>query len=1287
MGYEVTFSDRFQEFDSLVDLGRIRASQQKDKIAYSILKYGSGVDDQLTYEQLDRRARALAANLQGMKISGRNALLLFPAGLDFVVAFMGCLYAGVAAVPTPMPGRKDKDWIKTGVIAQDADVAAVLTVAAQADYVREAMNQDSFLKDVPCVEADVLDEALSERWVDPGLAQDDLAFLQYTSGSTGTPKGVMVTHGNLLHNEEMMRKAYQHTEDTVYVSWLPLFHDMGLIGNVLHTLYLGGRCYLMTPVAFLQQPLRWLQAISDYRASTSFAPNFAYELCLRRITEEQRDQLDLSCWTLALNGAEPVRADTLERFAEFFGPCGFKWASHYPAYGLAEATLFVSGTGRDEEPFISQVDSQQLQNHKIVYSDDSKGSQRLVSSGLTNTVQDVVIVNPDNFQRCSADEVGEVWIKGGSVAKGYWKKAEQTEETFHARIAEDGDGPYLRTGDLGFISDGRLFITGRLKDVVIVNGANFYPQDIELAVQDNQSVLRHGYGAVFGVDQDGSEQVVVVQEVERTQIKKINHEQVFRNIQQTVLQEFQIQVAAIVLIKPMTLPLTSSGKIQRRGTRKQFYESDLAEIASWFGSESLRREVKGEGAFDEPTSKPVGSMDVAVDSSAKAEAKIHWLRQYAETRINSALIDERRCVPPYIVMDFASQGLLGMCVPEQYSGQAMSVSESLRVIEQLAAIDANLAAMVSVHHVLGTRPILNYGSQLTKDAFLPKIAEGRILGALAITEPGAGSNPHAISATARPAPQGGWLITGEKCWIGNGSWSGVINTFVQVKDEQGNPKGLTAFAIEQGRSGMWMGEEAPTMGMRGMVQNRIHFKDVHVTETDMLGRIGQGMEIAQDAMMHGRLVIAAMSLGGLKRAAQLMTRYAQRRDVASGKLFESSVSIQRLSEMHATIAAVQAMVRSLAELIDQGVEIPSEIYAACKTSAPEFLWKGVDQLMQMLGGRGYTENNAVPQLMRDLRLFRIFEGPTEALNVFIGARVINGGEQILSFIKNTLQSSDVATDVASMASEMLHLATTSGERIGLNSFQVNQRAHTFVGDLATLHIVKAFVEFQNQRCPDKSLQQAKAWLNKCLEIKHAEVVASTGGSQVWMSAAQLEQAADDLLHDIGDIQQHAAGIERATDTLLLREGEPVKAPAAVTPPDLPVATPQEPCAAPESAVIANIATSEEEELETWMINWLSKRIRVSSSELSAQSTFVDVGLDSVSSVEFSFELERWLGFEVDSTVVWQYPSISVLTQFLLNEKRAKEAQQQEAEIHSNQPENLSTLSDDQVAAALACELE
>ncbi|WP_181919684.1 AMP-binding protein [Alkalilimnicola ehrlichii] len=1238
-------SQPFPEFRNLVDVSRYRAERHGDKLAYSMLKYGVSVDDQMTYRQLDARARALAGKLQQSGLVGRTALLVFPPGLEFVVAFMGCLYAGVVAVPTALPGRKSRDWEKTAAIADDARVAVVLTVAEQHDVVSAKLFEHLRDKSLAILATDDVREALADLWVPSDQRADALAFLQYTSGSTGMPKGVMVTHGNLIHNQQMMRRAYLHDERTVYVSWLPLFHDMGLIGSVLQSLYVGGQCHLMTPVAFLQQPLRWLQAISELKATTSFAPNFAYELCLRRITEEQRDRLDLSHWRLALNGAEPVRAETLERFAEYFAPCGFKWRSHFPAYGLAEGTLFVSGTGSEEEPYIVRVDKAALQNHRVVVSEAVEGTQCLVSSGRPDTDQEVAIVNPDNLGRCASHEVGEIWIRGGSVAVGYWGKEEESRSAFGASIRGEEDGAYLRTGDLGFITDGWLFITGRLKDVLIINGANFYPQDIEAAVQRSHPALRSGGGAVFSVEGDGREEVVVVQEVERTHLRRFEPDEVTRRIRQAVSEEFQIAVSAIVLIKPMTLPLTSSGKVQRRRTRDLFLKGRLAEVAAWPASSARAEQRESNRGGLEATPAPKHTQ-----STVKANELIRWLRGYAEHRINSALIDERRCVPPYIVMDFANQGLFGMCVDESQGGLGLSLRDALRVIEQLAAIDANLATLVSLHHVLGSRPVMAYGSEAQQRRFLTDMAKGRTLGAFALSEPGAGSNPRAITATARPSGQGGWLIDGDKCWIGNGSWAGVINIFAQVQDDEGRSRGLAAFVVEQGRAGIRIGEEAPTMGMRGMVQTRLHFKDLHVTESDLLGRVGQGMAVAQDAMMQGRLFIAAMSLGVLKRCVQLMVRYADRREVSTGRLLENPVSIQRLDDLRAAVTVVQAMVDGMADCVDRQVPIPPEVYAACKIVAPEWVWTGVDQLVQMLGGRGYVENNPASRMMRDIRLFRIMEGPTESLASFFGSRVLGSSSDFNAFLEFRLQAPGVAQDITEMAVELLALAS---DGVGsLSAGQRRQLAQAAVGEVAALYVARAFLDMQTTRDKAASLEHARDWLERRIKLKHAEVVAMLGHSHAWPTATQLTDFAEGLANDIGDVVQQAPGVELALDAILARN----PAGSAASAGDDGAVGRQHVTNRGDgvSAAVAEAAApspgARKHELEAWIMAWLVKRCRGLDEIMEAQAAFSDLGVDSVTAVELAFDLQTWLGFAVDPAAVWQHATIEALAESLASKE-------------------------------------
>ncbi|MBD0347459.1 MAG: fatty acyl-AMP ligase, partial [Coleofasciculus sp. Co-bin14] len=507
---------------NLVECLRQKAQVHPDKIAYIFLENGETESGSLTYRELDQQAQKIAATLQGLVAPGDRALMLYPSGLEFIAAFFGCLYAGVVAVPA-YPPRQNQRLSRLQAIVADAQAKVTLTTNALVSNIQAQFAQEAELAEMHCLATDQISADQAQLWQEPDLSSSSIAFLQYTSGSTGTPKGVMVTHKNLLHNEQMVEVGFGHTEKTIFVGWLPLFHDMGLIGNVLQPLYLGIPCIFMPPVAFLQKPIRWLQAISRYKATTSGGPNFAYDMCVKKVTPEQLASLDLSSWQVAFNGAETVRAETLEQFSATFAPCGFRREAFYPCYGMAEATLFVSGGVPTQPPVIQNFQSKALEQNRIIASNpQQEDNLAIVGCGQTCLGQKIVIANPENLKQCGADEVGEIWVSGSSVAKGYWNRPEQTEQTFHAYLADIGEGPFLRTGDLGFLQNGELFVTGRLKDVVIIRGRNHYPQDIELTAERSHPALAPNAGAAFAVEIAGQEQLVVVQEVERTHLRKLN---------------------------------------------------------------------------------------------------------------------------------------------------------------------------------------------------------------------------------------------------------------------------------------------------------------------------------------------------------------------------------------------------------------------------------------------------------------------------------------------------------------------------------------------------------------------------------------------------------------------------------------------------------------------------------------------------------------------------------------------------------------------------------------------
>lgn len=566
---------------TLVDLLRKRAVRQPNKVAFTFLKDGETEAGSLTYQELDQHARAIAAQLLSYGLNGERSLLLYPPGLEFITAFFGCLYAGVVAVPA-YPPRPNQSMSRLQAIAASSQAAVALTNQSLLATIEGKLTQTPDLAAMRWLATDNIASDLASDWQKPSLTRDTLAFLQYTSGSTGTPKGVIVSHGNLLHNEQVIQRTMQHTEKTIFVGWLPLFHDMGLVGNMIQPLYLGIPCILMSPVAFLQRPLRWLQAISRYKATTSGGPNFAYDLCVSKITNHERETLDLSSWDVAFNGAEPIRAETLERFSAAFAQCGFSQEAFYPCYGMAETTLLVSGGLKAAPPAVHQFQGAALEQNRVLKAaTQQKDTRRLVGLGKTCLDQKIVIVDPESLTQCRADQVGEIWVSGLSVARGYWMRPEETEQTFHASTADTGAGPFLRTGDLGFLHEGELFVTGRIKDVIIIRGRNHYPQDIELTIEKSHSALRPSCSAAFSVEVEGEERLVVVAEVERSYLRKLNVDEVIGVIRKAVSEQHELQVYAVLLLKTGSIPKTSSGKIQRHACRAGFLDKSIDAVGDW----------------------------------------------------------------------------------------------------------------------------------------------------------------------------------------------------------------------------------------------------------------------------------------------------------------------------------------------------------------------------------------------------------------------------------------------------------------------------------------------------------------------------------------------------------------------------------------------------------------------------------------------------------------------------------------------------------------------------------
>jgi acyl-CoA synthetase (AMP-forming)/AMP-acid ligase II/acyl carrier protein len=644
----------------MLELLAAQAADRAQETAYVFLDDRDGKTE-WTFADLEARAQAIASRLQLELQPGDRALLVYPPGLDFIAAFFGCIYAGVVAVPATYP-KPRRPMPRLSRIAVDCDAHLALSTAATLT----TLDPDLLSKGAATsqwIATDELPSELAGSWERPRIDPADLAFLQYTSGSTSDPKGVMVSHSNLLNNLECIRRAFgigeteEDLESSTGAFWLPAYHDMGLIGGVLTPLYMGGRSVLMSPTAFLQRPIRWLQVISEYRATISGAPNFAYDFCARRAKPEERVDLDLSRWRLAFCGAEPIRPETLDLFAETYSANGFRSQAFYPCYGLAETTLLAAGPNYQHEPVVLSLNRQALSENRVAEAcgEPEEMTQKLVGCGQAMVDHQLLIVRQDSDEPCAADEVGEILIAGPSVCQGYWNRAEEFASMFGARVC-GVEGRFVRTGDLGFLRDGELFVTGRLKDVVIIRGRNHYPQDIEQTAEEAHPAVMTG--AAFALESDSGERLVVVHQIDR-QYRDADFDEVVRAIRRAIVEQHELDPYAVVLIRQTSLPITSSGKVQRSLCRDQYLAGELKVVHAWANpaaeaataskpAEHVKVSLSGEGVAwsrridaAEPSPAPatngaarrLSPRAASVELDRAAEQIEAWMLQWLMTRL------------------------------------------------------------------------------------------------------------------------------------------------------------------------------------------------------------------------------------------------------------------------------------------------------------------------------------------------------------------------------------------------------------------------------------------------------------------------------------------------------------------------------------------------------------------------------------------------------------------------------------------------------------------------------
>jgi len=1221
-----------------------------DKIAFSDIDIDLNAKP-ICYAELLVQVKNCVHVLRKKEVhKGDTCLLIFNQGIEFIVAFLACQWLGAIPVPLPIPGRA-KPLTKWENIAKECLPVVVISSEKSAHKLKVSLSRSTFLTRIPLIPVKVDSEGAAVTVKSDNFAIDlhTTAFLQYTSGSTGKPKGVVVTHSALMENAKASKKNMNASVDSIFVSWLPFYHDMGLNLFIVQTIYCGASLYLLKPEDFMSKPLNWAYALSKWQGTHTGGPNFAYHLLtdkLLQLHQEVKDgsfrrTLSLRSLRMCACGAEPIRIKTVAAFQNAISLFGATDHVISPGYGLAEATLTVALKQEGEPVHWVKLDKQALQQHKVLvlekgilqtghYFPEDEKSVYLVGNGKVIDNHGITLVNvldmgasmlEASFKKpcLGAYVIGELCFTGPSLTSGYYNNRKATDATYiYSKCKRK---VYLRTGDLAFKDkDGEIYIVGRIKDLLIIRGLNYYPQDIERSAYAAHPNLRVDGAAAFAIEKHGEETCCIMQELKREALRAPDFDAYAKAIRMAVLKDQGIRVETIFFVAPMQVPRTSSGKIQRQLTKQR------TEQQAWQNTlyiSHLGAMVSQHNTVAVPALPTIRQQVLETIS--------HKLAHFLETRVDSLSIDERRTIPAYIISEFAQMGLLGLLISPQSNsagaGLGLAFGQARKLLETIAAADVTLGLFATLHNLLGLQPIAKFGQASVRDTILAELASGQGTASFALTEPEAGSNPKALKTVAQKR-DGLWILNGEKCWVGSSSWASYLTVIAHSRDEDGRYLGLSAFLVPQGTAGLQHLEECNTMGMRATMQGHFIMQDVALPDSHVLGEVGKGQDLLREVLCMGRLGINSLCIGVLKTVLSRAKGWAENRKVNTGYLIDVPVVLKRLQQQLWVLEIVEAFQDRLSKWLDTAPPIPEVLINASKIFATEETWKAVDFLMQITAARGYSEPNGIAQLFRDTRVLRIFEGPTESLIADLGGRSTDD----LSLVMDFLVAQQVPMNTTLEKERLQRIKRQLEVLDELEGYEEpsagtpNLYARYAFGEVLS-YVLIAWL------CQDAVSEQARSWLTNKVNTSLHHYLAVAGKK---LSKQQVDRQFKQVLKDHKCIytQPSLSAARIRSPFRDLRDLETNNRPQQQLKTKDTLTASAEDC------------HTRGTEIEDWIYTWLHREVHIERDFLTSSTTFSEYGLDSALSIKLISAINTRFGIQVEASIIWSYTTVRDLSDYL-----------------------------------------